>query len=340
MALRQSMNGTRQHQRNVEDAIGWTERDRAGAVGRSPTSVADGPQPARAGRHRLGRPDLAQRDRRRARAAHRGASRRDASTTYRGSYIFSGAETAVPPVRPPAPTTRTRATTPGPDPACPGIVREIGPGVTMTINVVGREVLGEGQGAGDGKLLDVMRDAVDHLRAGDGAAVAAPTSTRLDANFDNLLDVRAGNGATRQPARGSALAARRGRGDHAQSALGDRGRRHRQDHHRPELPAGRLPGRPARGGEHRPVLPHGLPALIQRHAPSVPSEPRSQTTMSIVTVESSRFGTLEIEAGAIIEFPTGLIGLGGRRWAVVVDRPHWPVPVAALARRPARSPCP
>jgi flagellar assembly factor FliW len=39
--------------------------------------------------------------------------------------------------------------------------------------------------------------------------------------------------------------------------------------------------------------------------------------MSTVTVESSRFGTLAIEAGAIIEFPAGLIGLGGRRWAVV-----------------------
>ena len=39
--------------------------------------------------------------------------------------------------------------------------------------------------------------------------------------------------------------------------------------------------------------------------------------MSTLTVESSRFGTLEIEAGAIIEFPAGLIGLGGRRWTVV-----------------------
>jgi flagellar assembly factor FliW len=39
--------------------------------------------------------------------------------------------------------------------------------------------------------------------------------------------------------------------------------------------------------------------------------------MTTVTVESSRFGTLEIEEGAIIEFPTGLIGLGGRRWAVI-----------------------
>src|SRR4051812_15194806 len=46
------------------------------------------------------------------------------------------------------------------------------------------------------------------------------------------------------------------------------------------------------------------------------------STMSTVTVESSRFGTLEIEAGAIIEFPTGLIGLGGRRWAVVSNDPE------------------
>ena len=56
--------------------------------------------------------------------------------------------------------------------------------------------------------------------------------------------------------------------------------------------------------------------------------------MSTVTVESSRFGTLEIEAGAIIEFPAGLIGLGGRRWAVVTQGPRRPVLVAALARRP------
>ncbi len=39
--------------------------------------------------------------------------------------------------------------------------------------------------------------------------------------------------------------------------------------------------------------------------------------MSTVTVESSRFGTLEIEADAIIEFPSGLIGLDSRRWTVV-----------------------
>jgi flagellar assembly factor FliW len=39
--------------------------------------------------------------------------------------------------------------------------------------------------------------------------------------------------------------------------------------------------------------------------------------MSTLTVESSRFGTLEIAAEAVIEFPAGLIGLGGSRYALV-----------------------
>jgi flagellar assembly factor FliW len=39
--------------------------------------------------------------------------------------------------------------------------------------------------------------------------------------------------------------------------------------------------------------------------------------MSTLTVESSRFGTLEIEAGAVLEFPTGLIGLQSTRWTLV-----------------------
>jgi flagellar assembly factor FliW len=36
-----------------------------------------------------------------------------------------------------------------------------------------------------------------------------------------------------------------------------------------------------------------------------------------VTLHSQRFGELEIPAEAIIEFPSGLIGLGGRRYALV-----------------------
>jgi flagellar assembly factor FliW len=39
--------------------------------------------------------------------------------------------------------------------------------------------------------------------------------------------------------------------------------------------------------------------------------------MSTLTVESSRFGTIEIAAEAVIEFPAGLIGLTGSRYALV-----------------------
>jgi flagellar assembly factor FliW len=39
--------------------------------------------------------------------------------------------------------------------------------------------------------------------------------------------------------------------------------------------------------------------------------------MSALTIDSSRFGTIEIPADRVIEFPNGLIGLGGRRYAIV-----------------------
>ena len=59
-----------------------------------------------------------------------------------------------------------------------------------------------------------------------------------------------------------------------------------------------------------------------------------------VTLQSSRFGALEIPDEAVIEFPSGLIGLGGKRYALLarnedsafvwlhsVDDPELAVPV-------------
>jgi len=40
-------------------------------------------------------------------------------------------------------------------------------------------------------------------------------------------------------------------------------------------------------------------------------------TTETITLESSRFGTVEVPAQAIVEFPTGLIGLGGHRYALL-----------------------
>jgi len=43
-----------------------------------------------------------------------------------------------------------------------------------------------------------------------------------------------------------------------------------------------------------------------------------------VTFDSSRFGSLEIDADAVIDFPAGLIGLGGARYALVTTDPDAP----------------
>jgi flagellar hook-associated protein 3 FlgL len=192
MALRQSVNGTRQHERNVQDGIGWTD-----TTDQALTSIAGYVTNAR-NLIVQGGSDSSDQTSRNAIATELEqlveAIKADASTTYRGSYIFSGAETAVRPYAAGADDTY-HGDDAGLTPGVPGIVREIGPGVTISLNIVGREVLGEGQGAGDNKLLDVMRDAIDHLRAGDGAAVRGTDLARLDTSFDNLLDIQAGNGA-------------------------------------------------------------------------------------------------------------------------------------------------
>ena len=63
--------------------------------------------------------------------------------------------------------------------------------------------------------------------------------------------------------------------------------------------------------------------------------------MAAVSFESSRFGTVEVDSDAVIEFPRGLIGLGGSRFALLgnpeeeaivwlhaTDDPNLAVPVA------------
>jgi flagellar assembly factor FliW len=46
--------------------------------------------------------------------------------------------------------------------------------------------------------------------------------------------------------------------------------------------------------------------------------------VSSLTIESSRFGRLEIDDRSVLEFPEGLIGLGGSRYALVADDPEAP----------------
>jgi flagellar assembly factor FliW len=46
--------------------------------------------------------------------------------------------------------------------------------------------------------------------------------------------------------------------------------------------------------------------------------------VSSLTIDSSRFGRVEIDPGAVLEFPEGLIGLEGSRYALIADKPDAP----------------
>ena len=43
-----------------------------------------------------------------------------------------------------------------------------------------------------------------------------------------------------------------------------------------------------------------------------------------LTIESSRFGRVDIDPQAVLEFPEGLIGLGGSRYALLANDPDTP----------------
>lgn len=192
MALRQSLAATRQHQRNAEDAQGWQD-----ATEQSLGQITDLVHRARELIVR-GATDSAD-------ATDRGSIateleqivesiKQNANATYRGSYLFSGSKTDTLPYQQGA-VDAYGGDEAGLDPLVPGVLREIGPGVTMPINTVAREFLGDGQAAGDGKLLDNLRDAVTALRADDPTALRDTELGRLDTNLDTLLEVRARNGA-------------------------------------------------------------------------------------------------------------------------------------------------
>jgi flagellar hook-associated protein 3 FlgL len=119
------------------------------------------------------------------------AVKQEANVTYDDRYIFSGT------------ATETRPYELGANDEYAGdegtIQRVIGKGVSIGINVDIQTVLGNGAGAADDKLLDVLRDIATDLRGGTTANAEALRGTdleRLSANLDELTRVRAVVGAT------------------------------------------------------------------------------------------------------------------------------------------------
>ncbi len=117
----------------------------------------------------------------------------EANGNYAGRFVFSGTETGTPPYN--------IAGTDVYNGDGGNIVRTIGPGVSIPVNVRGADFMGGDPlvAQPDGLLLTTLRDISTNLRAGTPAAANALRTTdlqALDRNLDNLVAIRATVGAT------------------------------------------------------------------------------------------------------------------------------------------------
>ena len=189
LSLRSELESIKQHSRNVDEALGWqTVTDTA--LGK----IGDMAQHARelVVRGSNGTLDT------KARSAIAqeidqliAGMKQEANATYDGRYVLAGTDTDVRPYDPSLQAT--------PNDSLAGNttlqLREIGPGVTLTVNVTGDEVLG-GTAGSSGNLLAVLRDVATHLRADDTAALGTTDLKAVTTEIDNLLAVRARVGAS------------------------------------------------------------------------------------------------------------------------------------------------
>jgi flagellar hook-associated protein 3 FlgL len=118
--------------------------------------------------------------------------KQDANTQYNGQYIFAGAATGTQPYQA------------GANDAYAGdsgqVMRTIGPGTSIAVNANLAGVLGTGQTtagqpAGDGKLLNTLRNIADAMQSGNTGALSANLS-QLDSNFNSVTGLTAALGAT------------------------------------------------------------------------------------------------------------------------------------------------
>jgi len=119
--------------------------------------------------------------------------KQDANTQYDGQYVFSGSATTTQPYA--SGTNDTYAGNSG------SVTREIGPNTSLTISANLAGVLGNGQTvsgqpAGDGQLLNTLRNVVDDMQSGNTSSLSSTDLTDLGNNLNSLLGLSANVGAT------------------------------------------------------------------------------------------------------------------------------------------------
>lgn len=101
-----------------------------------------------------------------------------ANARFNDSYVFGGQATGAPPYDPEGADAYAGDTG--------GVVRTIGPGVSMQINVTGLAVIGDGT---DGRLLNTLRDIHAAMTSGTPADITMLQTTALQSLESNLTDV-------------------------------------------------------------------------------------------------------------------------------------------------------
>jgi flagellar hook-associated protein 3 FlgL len=193
MGLRSSIGANEQYVRNIQDAQGWMDSTESAYdsftqyIHRAADLVTQGATDTSDATARLALAkeidEIIQGVKETANASHGGRYIMSGTATDKPAYLLGDDDTY-------------QGDLGGYDPAQPGIVREIGPGVTMTINSTAVEILGQGSAdPTDGKLLNVLRNISTHLKANDGDALRNTDMAAINGQLDSLLEVRARNGA-------------------------------------------------------------------------------------------------------------------------------------------------
>jgi flagellar hook-associated protein 3 FlgL len=190
LSLRSDVAATQQYQRNVGEALAWQDVTDA-ALSKITEAVHRARELALAGASDSAGPAA-----RKAAAAEIDqliqSVKQEANASYGGRYVFSGTNTDIRPYDVSAASDAYSGDT-------AIVAREIGPGVSVPVNVLGIDVLGQGQLAADGKLLNVLRDISDHLKSGtvvDMNTLRNADLKGLDVNLDTINQARATVGAT------------------------------------------------------------------------------------------------------------------------------------------------
>ncbi|MGP0101595.1 MAG: flagellar hook-associated protein FlgL [Solirubrobacteraceae bacterium] len=112
--------------------------------------------------------------------------KQDANTQYAGQYVFSGTATTTAPYEQGAGDEYKGN--------AEAVARSVGPGASVTVSTNISTLLGNGEAAKDGKLLDTLRTIVAHLRGGtaeDREALGTTDLKALDGNLETLSQLQA-----------------------------------------------------------------------------------------------------------------------------------------------------